>query len=295
MLHKLRQAVLIAALLHASALASAGLSILPNAPDSVKFAVIGDNGTGDNEQNEVADQMRRVHSEFPFDLVIMMGDNFYGSQKPDDLVRKFDKPYKPLLDAGVVFRAALGNHDEPHTVNYPPLNMDGRYYTFAIKNVRFFVLDTNRLDPQQLQWFEQALASARERWKICYFHHPIYSNGGRHGSAVDLRVLIEPLLVQYGVQAVFSGHDHNYERIVPQKGIHYFVSGAGGKLRRGDVKRTSTTGAYFDVDRSFMVVEVSDTQMFFETISRTGETVDSGVIPLVPARPGTSVSQGGIQ
>lgn len=295
MLHRLRRTVLIAALLSASALASAGLSILPNAPESVKFAVIGDNGTGDNEQYEVADRMRRVHAEFPFDLVIMMGDNFYGSQKPDDLVRKFDTPYKPLLEAGVVFRAALGNHDEPHTVNYPALNMNGRYYTFATKNVRFVVLDTNRLDPQQLQWFEQVLTGARERWKICYFHHPIYSNGGRHGSAVDLRVLLEPLLVKYGVQAVFSGHDHNYERILPQKGIHYFVSGAGGKLRRGDVKRTSTTGAYFDVDRSFMVVEISDTRMFFETIARTGETVDSGVIPVVPPRPGTSASQGGIQ
>jgi Calcineurin-like phosphoesterase len=284
------------ALLLGWALTAAGIATLPNVPDSVKFAVIGDNGTGDDEQYEIADQMRRTHALFRFDLVIMMGDNFYGSQKPNDLVKKFDEPYKPLLDAGVVFRAALGNHDEPHTMNYPPLNMNGqRYYTFAKKNVRFFVLDTNRLDRVQLQWAEEALASSREEWKICYFHHPLYSNAGRHGSAVDIRVLLEPLLVKHGVRAVFSGHDHNYERIVPQQGIHYFVSGAGGKLRAGDVKRTSATAAYFDTDRSFMVVEVAGPQMFFEAISRTGATVDSGVIPLVPARVGTIGPGGGAQ
>jgi 3',5'-cyclic AMP phosphodiesterase CpdA len=293
-MRRVRPGFLTVALLLGWSLTTAGITTLPNVPDSVKFAVIGDNGTGDREQYDVADQMRRVQATFRFDLVIMMGDNFYGSQTPDDLIKKFDKPYKPLLEADVVFRAALGNHDEPHTMNYPPLNMNGqRYYTFAKKNVRFFVLDTNRLDRVQLQWVEEALASAREEWKICYFHHPLYSNAGRHGSAVDIRVLLEPLLVKYGVRAVFSGHDHNYERIVPQNGIQYFVSGAGGKLREGDVNRSSTTAAYFDSDRSFMVVEIAGAQMFFEAISRTGATVDSGVIPLVPARAGTVGAEGG--
>jgi hypothetical protein len=245
----------------------------------VKFAVIGDNGTGDQQQYELAEQMTAAHRQFPFDLVLMLGDNFYGSQQRADRVKKFELPYKPLLEAGVRFQAALGNHDEPQTVNYPPLNMGGRrYYTFARKDVRFFVLDTNSIDPAQLRWLEAELRASTEAWKIGCFHHPLYSNAGRHGDAVDIRVLIEPLFQTYGINVVFSGHDHSYERLEPQHGIHYFVSGAGGKLRKGDLKPSSTTAAGFDQDQSFMIVEIDGEELFFQVISRTGATVDSGRI-----------------
>jgi 3',5'-cyclic AMP phosphodiesterase CpdA len=255
---------------------------LPNRPDTVKFAVLGDNGTGNQPQDDVAQQMVAVRRLFTFDLVIMLGDNFYGSQKSADLVKKFDRPYKPLLDAGVTFRAALGNHDEFATVGYPPLNMGGqRYYTYTRKQVRFLVLDTNVMDAPQLRWLETVLQESHEPWKIAYFHHPLYGNAGRHGSAVDIRVLLEPLLVKYGINVVFSGHDHVYERVKPQKGIYYFVAGSGGQLRQGDLKPSITTAVGFDKDQAFMIVEVDADDLFFQTISRTGITVDSGTIPRV--------------
>src|SRR5205807_2181046 len=160
---------------------------------------------------------------------------------------------------------------------YAPWNMNGqRYYTFAKKNVRFFVLDTDYMDPPQLQWLEQQLKSARDEWKICYFHHPLYSSGGTHGSETDLRVLLEPLFVKYGVNVVFSGHDHIYERVKPQKGIYYFVSGSAGQLRKGDLRRSALTAAGFDQDQSFMLNEIVGDDLFFQVISRTGKTVDSG-------------------
>ena len=84
--------------------------LLPNATESLKFAVIGDNGTGKRPEWEIAEQMALLHRQFPFELVLMVGDNFYGSQKPEDLEKKFASPFKPLLDAGVIFQAALGNH-----------------------------------------------------------------------------------------------------------------------------------------------------------------------------------------
>ena len=89
--------------------------------------------------------MARVHAKFPFDRVIMLGDNIYGGQGPQDLVKKFAQPYKALLDAGVKFYASLGNHDDPAQHSLQPLwNMGGqRYYTYATKNVRFFALDSN--------------------------------------------------------------------------------------------------------------------------------------------------------
>ena len=146
---------------------------LPRAADSLKFAVIGDNGTGQPPQYEVAQQMLSSRTSFPFTFVLMLGDNLYGSQKPQDFVEKFERPYAPLLDAGVRFYAALGNHDEPTNRSYPPFNMAGeRYYTFAKAPVRFFVLDTNLMDRAQLAWAEDALARADEPWKIAYFHHP---------------------------------------------------------------------------------------------------------------------------
>jgi 3',5'-cyclic AMP phosphodiesterase CpdA len=254
-------------------------SFLPNRPGSVKFAAIGDNGTGDEPQYDVARQMERWHQRFGFDLVIMLGDNLYGSQQPADFVRKFERPYKPLLDAGVKFYASLGNHDDPRNDTYQLFNMNGqRYYSFVRNDVRFFVLDTNFLDPAQLAWLERALASSTERWKIAYFHHPLYSDGGRHGSEVELRVKLEPLFIKYGVNVVYSGHDHIYERLKPQRGISYFVSGAGGQLREGDLKRSDTTAAGFDRDCSFMLNEIVRDDLYFEVVSRSGQTVDQGTI-----------------
>jgi Calcineurin-like phosphoesterase len=269
--------VLVAAAAFAGLLAQS--ASLPNQPDSVKFAAIGDNGTGDRPQYEVAEQMTKIHSTFAFDLVIMLGDNMYGGQSPADFVKKFEQPYAVLLKAGVLFQASLGNHDRPENVSYKPYNMNGqRYYTFVRKNVRFFALDSTLMDKKQQEWLEGALKDAREDWKICYFHHPLYSNASRHGSSVDLRLLLEPIFIKYGVNVVFSGHDHVYERLKPQKGIYYFVSGAAGQLRKGNMRPTADTAASFDQDQSFMLVEVAGADLHFEATSRTGRTVDSGVI-----------------
>jgi 3',5'-cyclic AMP phosphodiesterase CpdA len=267
---------------------------LPNRSGSLKFAAMGDNGTGDQAQYDVAKQMIAAHQRFPFDLVIMLGDNMYGGQKPDDFVKKFERPYADLLAAGVTFRASLGNHDQPTNVSYKFYNMDGRYYSYVRNNVRFIVLDSTQVDPKQLQWLETTLRDAKEEWKICYFHHPLYSNAARHGSSVDLRVVLEPLFLKYGVNVVFSGHDHVYERVKPQKGIYYFVSGAAGQLRKGNVRPDEETAAYFDQDQSFMLVEVAGADMYFNAISRAGKTVDSGVIHL-QAKPGASGGAGGVQ
>jgi hypothetical protein len=253
---------------------------LPNRKDSLKFAAIGDSGTGDKPQYQVAAEMSAWHRTFPFDIVIMLGDNIYGSQRPQDFVDKFEHPYKPLLDAGVKFYAALGNHDSQANRFYTPWNMSGeRYYAYARKNVKFFVLDSDYMDPKQLQWIDTELSRARDDWKIVYFHHPLYSSGGRHGSEVDLRVTLEPLFVKYGVNVVYSGHDHIYERIKPQKGIYYFVSGSGGQLRGGDLKKSPLTAVGYDADQAFMLNEIAGDELFFQVISRTGKTVDAGVLP----------------
>jgi predicted phosphodiesterase len=261
--------------------AAAPASPLPNAKDSIKFLVVGDTGTGGSAQYQVADQIVRARDRFKFEFAIMLGDNLYGGEDPGDYVKKFEKPYKALLDAGVKFYAALGNHDEPGQRYYKPFNMDGkRYYTFEKGEAAFFVLDSTYMPPPQVQWLRKELAGNGKKWKIAYFHHPIYSSGERHGSEMDLRALVEPLFLQYGVDVVFAGHEHFYERLKPQQGIYYFVQGGSAKLRRGNIRDNSAmTARGFDSDNSFMLVEIEGDRMFFETVSRRGDIVDSGVIP----------------
>lgn len=249
------------------------------APQSLMFAVIGDSGDGSPLQYGVARQMLRSHARLPFEFVLMAGDNLYGSQQARDYVDKFDIPYGPLLRMGIPFYAVLGNHDEPESRHYPRFNMNGqRYYAVAKGPVRFFFLDTNFMDAPQVAWLEAALAESREAWKIAVFHHPIYSNGDRHGSNVQLRVVLEPLLIRYGVDVVFSGHDHIYERLKEQKGIAYFVVGSSGKLRQGGVTPAPSTAASFAGDNAFLIATVNGAELAFQAISRTGAVVDSGVL-----------------
>ena len=264
---------------------------LPLEEGSLRFAVIGDAGTGDDEQFAIARQLAIFHRQFPFEFAIMLGDNLYGRERPSDYEEKFERPYKPLLEAGVRFYASLGNHDEPSQRFYEPFNMGGRrYYTFRPKmGVRFFALDSNLMDPEQLAWLEKELEASGSDWKIGFFHHPPYSSGDRHGSDEDLREVLEPLFVRYGVTAVFTGHEHFYERIKPQKGVAYFIAGSSAKLRRGDIEESPLTAKGYDQGYTFMLVEVADDEMHFQTISHRGQTVDAGVIRRVETpdgRPG---------
>jgi len=273
-----RGATLVLVVLASATAFSQGEVSFPNSPDSLKFAVIGDFGTGLRPQILIGRQMEARRATFPFDLVMTVGDNIYGPSPPD-FVKRFELPYAALLAAGVKFQATLGNHDAPENVSYQPFNMNGeRYYTFARNNVRVLVLDSTQMNARQRAWIERTLRDAREDWKICFLHHPLYSSAIRNGPALDLRAILEPIFVKHGVNVVFSGHDHVYERVKPQKGIIYFVTGSAGQLRIANVSPSAQTAAYFDVDRSFMLVEIGGTDLNFQAISRTGKIVDSGVI-----------------
>jgi predicted phosphodiesterase len=266
--------------------------LAPREKDSVRFGIIGDSGTGTRSQYQVGEQLTKSRDLFPFEFVIMLGDNIYGSERPQDFAKKFELPYKLLLDAKVSFYASLGNHDDPTQRYYKPFNMNGeRFYTFKKGDARFFVLDSNYMDQPQLKWLEEQLSRANDRWKVAFFHHPIYSSGGRHGSEVDLRARVEPLFIKYGVDVVFAGHEHFYERVKPQQGIYYFTQGGSAKLRRGDIRRGPLTASGFDTDYSFMLAELGEKEMYFQALSRLGKRVDSGALPLMPEPPSDDKSR----
>ena len=255
---------------------------LPNKPNTLKFGAIGDNGDGDTEQYQIGKQMLAWHARFPFELVVMLGDNIYGSDRPQDYERKFSIPYKGLLDKGVKFHASLGNHDSREQRFYKLFNMDDKlYYTFKApkEDVRFFALESTYMDQDQLKWVEDELKKSNEKWKIAYFHHPLYGSARTHGSQLKLRAVLEPLFIQYNVSLVLNGHDHVYERIKPQNGIQYFVEGSSGKLRHGDLRQGSPLTAFGnDTTRTFMLMEIDGDNMTFNAIDMAGNVIDSGVI-----------------
>lgn len=269
---------------------------LPDRPGSIKFAAIGDSGRGDRAQYEVSQQMQAFREVFPFDFVVMLGDNVYDGGTPEDYREKFELPYKPLLDDEVEFYATIGNHDAANQPFYEPFHMGGeRYYTFKADqsllarltdtDVQFFMVDTETLDRTQVAWLDREMRQSEARWKIPAFHRPIYTSGRYAAPARLFRVMLEPVFLKHDVRVALSGHEHFYERIRPQRGVTYFISGGGGSLREDDIRRTPLTAAGFDVDYHFMLFEVTRDELFYQAISRTGHSVDSGSIKRDTDRP----------
>src|SRR5258706_16422475 len=182
-----RLLVLVLLLIAAPAAVPAQDLRLPLKDGSVRFAVIGDTGTGDSHQREVAAQLLAWRSKFPFGFVVMVGDNLYGGDSPADYQKEFEVPYKALLDGGVKFYASLGNPDNPNERLYKPFNMNGeRYYSFKPEraSVRFFALDSNYIDDKQLDCLDNELANSGPELKICFFHQRPYSSGATHSSSL---------------------------------------------------------------------------------------------------------------
>ena len=262
---------------------------LPNAERSIKFAIIGDSGRGTKEQHDVAAQMEAYRRRFDYKFVLMAGDNIYeGPATEEDYRLKFAEPYKPLLDAGVKFYAALGNHDDSNQVYYEPFHMDGkRYYTFVPPvdpltrwdtRVRFFALDSTYLDRTQTRWFEKETTESTAEWKIAFLHHPVYTSGRYTLAARGIRFALESAFAGGGIDVVFSGHEHIYQRAELQNGILYFVTGGAGSLREGDAKPSPSIARSYDRDYHFMLAEITDEGFFFQAINRTGITIDAGVL-----------------
>ena len=273
---------------------------LPKRPGSIRFAAIGDAGRGNRPQYDIAARMRAFREEFDFAFVVMLGDNVYDGGTPEDYRQKFELPYAPLLDDDVEFYAVIGNHDDVNQPSYGPFHMDGhRYYTFEPDapflsdvlrtRVRFFMLDTEGLDQRQLAWLDRELGRSDAPWEIPVFHRPIYTSGRYSAPARIFRAALEPIFVRHGVRVALSGHEHFYERTEPQQGITYFISGAAGSLRAGDARFSPLTARAFDSDYSFMLFEIAGDELFYQSISRTGHSVDSGSIALAP-RPNRTTS-----
>jgi 3',5'-cyclic AMP phosphodiesterase CpdA len=202
------------------------------------FIVVGDSRNGMEQHRRVVERMAE---EVP-DFVLGTGDMVDEGFREDEWQQFFDVESQLLRDN--VYFPALGNHDRQGRgrtadsyrayFSVPENGGDSeRYYAFTYASARFLVLDSNAYSfalTDQTSWLERELIAARQDASIHHIfvvmHHPPFSIS-LHGGARDLRERWTPLFEKYQVSAVFSGHDHVYER-AEHNGLRYFVSGGGG-------------------------------------------------------------------
>lgn len=257
------------------------------ADDAVVFAAVGDTGTGGRNQMDVAQAMVDAYKTTPYGLIAHVGDVSYRGSILDRWEDVWLEPYKSLLDAGVRFEVALGNHEltegqSEETVRWvesrlEQLGYSNTYRVVPYGPVDFFFLDTatpmvtGDRSGEQLAWLDQVLEESTAAWKIAVMHHAPYSSSAKRGSNLELRAAVEPLFIEHGVQLVLTGHDHTYERTVPQSGVTYVVTGAGAKL--SDVGRSEFTAAAAKV-LQFMIADVDGDRLHLQAIDKTGTVFD---------------------
>lgn len=238
------------------------------------FVAIGDFGDGSLDQLSVAARMCRWHERHRFDLVVTTGDNIYPDGSAEHFDEAFFAPYKCLFDAGVQWRASLGNHDyvidqgEPE-LSEPAFGMKGPNYIVRGSGVRFVIANSNDLDRE---WLEEALvAGAGDRWTIVVFHHPVLSPG-LHGSTEgfeDLPALFE----EHAVDLVLNGHDHMYAVTKPQDGLRYVVTGGGGARLYPCLPNEITDVCR--IEHHFLFVETTDDAITVHAVPPEGPPFDS--------------------
>jgi hypothetical protein len=255
-----------------------GFRTAPSADSTapLRFLAFGDSGGGGSDQYALLEQMFTV----PFEMMLHTGDIAYDNGSIAQYEVNVFGVYEKLFRS-IPFFPAAGNHDYETLQGAPfrsvfDLPGEERWYSYDYGRVHFVALDTEASYKTQAAWLDEDLAATTQPWKIVYLHRPPYSSG-EHGSDTSLRTALAPVLERHGVQLVLAGHDHNYERIAPQKGTHYVVTGGGGIGTR-PVSNSSFTVLSEDVIH-FVYGEVGVDEMVLHAIDATGREFDSVVIP----------------
>jgi 3',5'-cyclic AMP phosphodiesterase CpdA len=243
-------------------------------PPSIRLAVAGDVGTGDERERATAAVMAEFEEEREFDALLLLGDNVYPSGDPDELDATVFEPFASVLDDSTDLVSVLGNHDvrdDNGDRQAAALGMPDRWYATEIDDVLIVALDSNRPDdPDQLAWLSDTLESGDARWTIVILHHPPFSSG-YYGSDGDVQAAFAPLFEQHGVDLVLAGHEHDYQRTEQINGVTYVVSGAAALTRR--TGRSGFTEAAWSTHH-FVDVAVWPDRLQLRAVNQDGEVFD---------------------
>jgi hypothetical protein len=248
-------------------------------PSTHRFVALGDWGAGTPFQKDIAAQLFALYQKAPYDTVLMLGDNIYPKGDVNTSGKAyFTDMYAPLIERGVQFIVALGNHDiaggfQDDQVRF--FKMPGYYYSVCKGPFEFFVINTNDFANNAIQqrWLDRALASSKAEWKIVMGHHPIYSSG-LHGDNKGLIKTLEPILVRHSVPLYLAGHDHNYERFALIKGVQHLVSGGGGAYLRGFLN-TAPSSLVRQKIHHFLSFTLEGDTLKMQAIDKTGQVFDT--------------------
>lgn len=285
----------------------------PGRNSSFRFLAFGDSGMGNEDQKALVPHMLKCDAG----LVVHTGDLVYPDGKAGDYPAKFYGPYAALLRRAALY-PIFGNHDYDDYLGVPMLEnfvlprngpqgtTPERHYWFDFGDVRFVGIDNyesfEALRDQVAPWLDFVLGGAADRWKVVFFHHPVYTNSKHSPSGKILQTLV-PLFDRHRVELVLCGHNHLYERshpirggdiVAPGEGTVYVTTGAGGaELYR--IRETPSPYMAFQNDRehSFTVVDVSPETMVLQQIGRTGQVLDRTEIPRAAKAPSTAPAAAG--
>ncbi len=266
--------------------------------DTVRVAVIGDYGAAERDPAEAASEasVAALVAGWAPDYVVTTGDNNYPNGAAETIDANIGQfyhglihPYTGTYGAGAPggvnrFLPSLGNHDylagnaQPY-VDYFTLPGNERYYDFQWGPVHWFIVDADpilrgaQISTTQALWLEQGLAASTAPWQMVVMHQAPLSSG-LHGSYPELQWPY----AAWGAEAVFAGHDHNYERIL-HEGIVYFVNGSGGATLYpvGPPFTQPIVGSQMTywAQHGAMLIEASDTHIKFQFVNTSGVAVDT--------------------
>ncbi|NOX64060.1 MAG: alkaline phosphatase [Chloroflexi bacterium] len=269
--------------------------------EPIRFAVIGDFGSGSKKERDVADMIKTWNPDF----IITAGDNRYGRTDYDLVIGQFFCDYLKDVGEGVycaggnatvnAFFPSVGNHDYSDGggineylsyFNLPGADFSSRsnnkrYYDFVWGPVHFFALNSNPMEPDgasansaQAQWLKTQLMASTSTWRIVYFHHAPYSSSLVHGSYAPMQWPF----AAWGADAVIAGHTHTYERLEVD-GIPYFVNGLGGKSIYGMGPALPESKVRYNGDYGAMLVEADPHRLRFRFVTRSGKVIDAYILP----------------
>jgi len=246
----------------------------------IRVLAISDFGTGDEEQRLPADTMLKYHRAHPFDFGITLGDNYQddGAHSPTDpRWQEYWASHYPQL--GIPFYVSLGNHDwgSPdgpaaeilYSQKSGAWRLPAPYYTFTAGSVQFFTLNTVLMSEAQLLWLRGELEKSTAKWKVVYGHYHVFS--ALRGDNDELIKRLLPILEQNHVDLYLCGHEHLFQHLKPEGGVHFFVNGAAGGGGRAVHEQAYDRLLFVAENRQgFTVLEADGTSLTVRFIGEDG-------------------------
>lgn len=244
---------------------------------SAPIVIYGDSRTNNQIHQKIVDEIIKTKPS----LVFHAGDLVEDGLIPDQWAT-FNEILSDLTKIAE-FYPALGNHENNSPLYFNNFNLPNneRWYSVETDSLYFIVLDSNSdcsIDSEQYLWLQDDLQNINENIKfvIVIFHHPPFNTGPCTEDEKGLKRSIVPLFEKYGVDIVFNGHDHDYERSL-YNNIYYIVTGGGGAPLH-DQARTSPYSQLFIKTYHFCKLFIINNQLIIEVYDIDSNLIDKFAI-----------------